>query len=69
MLPLLLFAFVAMTLWLLDYGLPQFLSGAAAPHLASDLAAIAGGAVLVGLVMPWAHVWRRFVRQRAERWR
>jgi hypothetical protein len=69
MLPILLFAFVSTTLWLIDYGLPGELSGAAAPQLQSDFLAIAGVPILLGLVIPWTYVWRHFVRQTAERWR
>lgn len=69
MVPLLLFAFASATAWLLAYGLPQWLAGAAAAQLQSDLVAIGGGAILFGLVMPWGHIWRRFIKQPAERWR
>jgi hypothetical protein len=69
MLPILLFTFVFATLWLVDYGLPQWLSGAAAPQFQSDPPAIAGAGILIGLVMPWGHVRRRYFRQPAERWR
>lgn len=69
MVPVLLFAFVSAALWLIDYGLPHWLSGAATPQMQSDLLAIGGAAILSGLAMPWGLVWRRYVRQPAERWR
>lgn len=65
MLPILLFAFVCSTLWLIDYGLPRSLASA----VSTDLLAIGGGAILIALVMPWRHVWRRYVRDPSERWR
>lgn len=65
MLPILLFAFAWTTLWLIDYGVPQSLSGA----VSTDLLAIGGGAILTALVMPWRLVWRRYVREPSERWR
>lgn len=68
MLPILLFAFASTTSWLIAYGLPRWLSGAATPQMLSDLLAIAGAAILLGLVIPWGHVWRRYFRQPAERW-
>lgn len=65
MLPILLFGFVCSTLWLIDYGPP----GAATPHWRSDILTIGGAAILIGLIMPWGHVWRRYVREPSERWR
>jgi hypothetical protein len=65
MLPILLFAFAASALWLIDYGLP----GAATPQFRSDLWTIGGAAMLIALVMPWGHVWRLFVTQPGERLR
>ena len=69
MVPILLFAFVATTLWMIDYGLPREYSGAATPQLQSDFLAIAAGPILLGLVMPWTYIWRAFVKAPAERWR
>lgn len=69
MLPILLFEFVWTTLWLIDYGLPRGLAGAATPHFQSDLLAIGGAAILIGLAMPWGHFWRHYVREPSERWR
>jgi hypothetical protein len=60
---------VCTTLWLIDYGLPRGLSGAATPQFQSDLLAIGGAPILFALVIPWGHVWRHYVRQPAERWR
>jgi hypothetical protein len=62
MLPVLLFALASATLWLIDYGLPG-------GHVGSDFLAIGGAAIVIALAMPWAHVWRRYVREPAERWR
>jgi hypothetical protein len=62
MLPILLFAFVSATVWLIDYGLPRGQFG-------SDALAIGGAAVVIALATPWGHVWRRYVREPAERWR
>jgi hypothetical protein len=69
MLPILLFELASATLWLAAYGLPRWLPGAATPQTLSDLLAIGGVAILFGLIMPWGHVWRRYVRQPAERWK
>lgn len=65
MLPVALFAFVCAVLWLIDYGLPRSLAGAAP----AELPAIGGAALLVALAVPWGHVWRRYLREPSERWR
>jgi len=69
MLPIFLFEFVWKTIWLLAFGLPQWLSGIASPRLTEDLLSIGNGPVLFGLIIPWRYVWRRYVRQPAEPWR
>lgn len=69
MLPLLIFEFVWKTLWLLVFGLPQWLAGTTPPTFAEDFANILFGVVLMPIVIPWAYVWRHYVRQPAERWR
>lgn len=69
MLPILFFAFVATTVWMIDYGLPRELSGAATPQLQSDLLAIGGGPILLALIIPWGYFWRHYWKQEAERWR
>lgn len=69
MLPIFLFEFAWKTIWLLAFGLPQWLSGTGSPRLGEDLIAIGNGPILFGLIIPWGYVWRRYVRQPAERWR
>jgi hypothetical protein len=68
MLPILLFAFVAATLWLIDFGLPSIWAGPAATQSPADLLAIGGAALLSGVAIPWAWIWRNFIRRKAERW-
>ena len=69
MLPLLLFEFVWKTIWLLDFGLAQWLSGNKPPTFADDFFAIMIGVILMPIVIPWGYVWRRYVRATGERWR
>jgi len=69
MLPILLFSFVWTTLWLIDYGVPRSLSGAATPQVQSDLLPIAAAAILLAVALPWGHVWRCYFRARGDRWR
>jgi hypothetical protein len=69
MLPLLMFEFVWKTIWLIDFGLPQWSSGQLPPTFAEDFQNIAMGVVLMPLVMPWGYVYRHYVKQLANRWR
>ena len=69
MLPLLLFEFAWKTIWLLDYGLPQWSAGRMPPTFAEDFKAIAAGVILMPIVIPWGYVWRHYVKARANRWR
>ena len=68
MLPILLLELVWKTLWLLRFGLPQWMAGREDPQLSEDLILIGGGP-LFALFIPWGYVWRHYVREPAERWR
>ena len=69
MLPIFLFEFVWKTVWLLAFGLPQWMAGRDEPQFNEDLWLIGLGPVVFGLIIPWGYVWRRYIRQPAERWR
>ena len=69
MLPLLMFEFAWKLLWLLVFGLPQYLSGRQPPTFGEDFFNIMFGVVLMPLVIPWTYVWRHYVRAPADRWR
>jgi hypothetical protein len=69
MLPLLMFELVWKTIWLLDFGLAQWLSGQRPPTFAEDSFNIVLGVVLMPLVIPWGYVWRHYVKQPGDRWR
>ena len=69
MLPIFLFEFVWKTIWLLAFGLPQWMAGRIDPQLSRDLLLIGLGPILFGLIIPWGYVWRRYFKQPAERWR
>ena len=68
MLPLLMFEFAWKAIWLIGYGLPQWFSGQLPPTFAEDFQAIVAGVILMPIVIPWGHVYRRYVKQPAERW-
>jgi hypothetical protein len=69
MLPLLMFEFAWKSLWLIVFGLPQWSHGQMPPTFADDFPAILLGVILMPIVIPWSYVYRRYVRQPAERWR
>jgi hypothetical protein len=69
MLPLFLFEFVWKTVWLLAFGLPQWITGVGSPRLSEDLLGIGIPPVLLAFVIPWGYVWRHYVKQPSERWR
>jgi len=69
LLPLLLFEFVWKLLWMIGYGLPQWLAGQAPPTFAEDFVSIGFGVILMPLVIPWGYVYRRFVTAPGARWR
>ena len=69
MLPLLMFELVWKTIWLIDFGGPQYLSGQLPPTFADDIFAIGLGVILMPLVIPWGYVWRHYAAQPGDRWR
>ncbi|WP_440224196.1 hypothetical protein ACQQ2N_03015 [Dokdonella sp. MW10] len=58
MLPLLGFEFAWKTIWLLAVAWPASRAGALDEYASETVFACLIGVVLVGLVMPWRHVWR-----------
>jgi hypothetical protein len=69
MLPLLMFELVWKTIWLFDYGLPQWSSHQHPPTFAGDFQAIAGGPIFFAIVIPWGYVYRHYFKRPADRWR
>ncbi len=69
MLPIFLFEFVWKTIWVLRFGLPQWMAGEGSPRLGEDLISIGNGPIVFGLIIPWGYVWRHYIKQPAERWR
>ena len=69
MLPLLMFELAWKMIWLLDFGLAQYLSGQRPPTFAEDFFNIAVGVILMPLVIPWPYVWRHYVKAPGARWR
>jgi hypothetical protein len=69
MLPLLMFEFAWKSIWMIAYGVPQWSSGTLPPTFGEDFFNIGLGVVLMPLVIPWGHVWRRYLKAPAERWR
>jgi hypothetical protein len=69
MLPIFLFEFAWKAVWLLVFGLPQWITGVGSPRLSQDLLEIGLTPILLALVIPWGYVWRHYIRQPSERWR
>ena len=69
MVPIFLFEFVWKIIWLLSFGLPQWLAGKESPQLSEDLIGIGLFPIVVALIIPWGYVWRHYVVEPSERWR
>lgn len=69
MLPILLFELVWKTIWLVDYGLPQWRAGVNTPVFKDDFKSIALGPLVFILVIPWGYVFRHYLKKPGERWR
>jgi hypothetical protein len=67
MLPLLMFEIAWKTIWLIDYGLPQWFTGRLPPTFAGDFPAILM-VVVVPFVIPWRYVYRNYVMRASDRW-
>jgi hypothetical protein len=69
MLPLLMFEFVWKTIWLVNFGLPQWFSGQLPSTFTEDFQNISMGVVLMPLIIPWGYVYRRYFKRPGNRWR
>jgi hypothetical protein len=69
MLPIFLFEFAWKAVWLLAFGLPQWITGVGSPRLDQDLLEIGLTPIALALVIPWGYVWQHYIRQPSERWR
>lgn len=69
MLPLLLFELAWKLIWVLAVALPAWRAGPLDAYATETLFACAIGIVLVPLVLPWKHLFQRYVMARGDRWR
>jgi hypothetical protein len=69
MLPILLFELTWKTIWLIDYGLPQWRAGVHTTQFMEDFKAIALGPLVFILVIPWGYVFRHYLKNSGARWR
>jgi hypothetical protein len=65
MLPILLFELVWKTIWLIDYGLPQWRAGVHTAQFTEDFKAIALGVILIPII-PWGYVFRHYLKKRGH---
>jgi hypothetical protein len=68
MLPILLFELVWKTIWLIDYGLPQWMAGVNTAQFTEDFKAIAFAPVLLIPIIPWGYVFRHYLKEPGARW-
>jgi Ni/Fe-hydrogenase subunit HybB-like protein len=69
MLPLLMFELGWKVIWMIAYALPQWQAERFPPTFTEDAFAIGLGVILMPLAIPWAYVWRHYVKEPAERYR
>jgi hypothetical protein len=69
MLPLLIFELLWKLIWLGLIAWPLWRAGALTPAAHETAVACLAGVVLTPLVLPWRHVWQRYLSQPAESWR
>ena len=67
-LPILLFELAWKTIWLVDYGLPQWMAGVNTAQFTEDFKAIAMGVIFIPII-PWGYVFRRYLKAPGARWR
>jgi hypothetical protein len=67
MLPILLFELVWKTIWLIDYGLPQWRAGVHTTQFTEDFKAIALGLILIPII-PWRYVFRHYLKKPGAPW-
>ena len=68
MIPILLFELAWKTIWLLDYGLPQWRAGVHTAQFTGDFKAIALGPLLLIPIIPWGYVFRHYLKKPGARW-
>ena len=67
LIPLLLFELIWKVIYLVAFALPLWRSHQITPGVQEDITAVLMVVVLVPLI-PWAHVWRRYITERGDRW-
>src|SRR5260370_36314837 len=67
MLPILLYELLWKTIWLIDYGLPQWRAGVHTMQFTEDFTSIALGVILIPII-PWGYVFRHYLKMPGARW-
>src|SRR5439155_25235656 len=63
MLPILLFELLWKTIWLIDYGLPQWMAGVNTAQFTEDFKAIAPAPATLIAIIPWRYVFRHYLKK------
>ena len=66
MLPILLYELVWKTIWLIDYGLPQWRAGVHTMQFTEDFTSIALGVIVIPII-PWGYVFRHYLKKPGAR--
>ena len=69
MIPVLLFELVWKSIWLLAFALPLWLGHQLDARTMESVVDCVVGVVLVPIALPWAYVWRHYVKKPGDRWR
>ena len=69
MLPILLFELLWKTIWLIDYGLPQWMAGVNTAQFTEDFKAIAPAPAIFIAIIPWGYIFRHYLKKPGARWR
>src|SRR5437868_6857512 len=67
MLPILLYELLWKTIWLIDYGLPQWRAGVHTMQFKEDFTSIALGVIVIPAI-PWGYVFRHYMKEPGARW-
>jgi hypothetical protein len=69
MLPILLFELLWKLVWVAALGIPLLRMGSMTADFAENMKACVVGVIFCLIAIPWAYVWRHYIRAPGDRWR